>query len=194
LKVSPPKVDSQPGRRPLGLIGSSGYRSRTGLVWLPIVLLTACSAGARTGTVEILLSDHREAIGDFARLTVEIDRLELHPATSAPDSGWVVLSPSIEQADLTQLVGEASLLIARQAVAAQTYDAIRLILSGANGILDDGAEIKFGEFSEAGRVEFELADGETATLLIDVVVQSRLDHSGEGYAIVLGETKQVTSD
>ncbi|MGH2620065.1 MAG: DUF4382 domain-containing protein [Anaerolineales bacterium] len=174
--------------------GCSGRRAWAALVWLPVVLLTACSGRAGVGTVEILLSDHREAIGDFDRLTVEIERLELHPASSPPDTGWLVLSPSIVQADLTQLVGDASLLIVTQAVAAQAYDGIRLVLSGAIGILNDGAEIKFDEFSEAGRVEFELADGGTSTLLIDLVVQSRLDHPGEGYLILLGDIKQVAGD
>jgi len=176
------------------LIGTSAQRTRAVLLWLPTVLLTACSGRAGVGTVEILLSDHREAIGDFGRLTVEIDRLELHPASSPPDTGWVVLNPSIAQADLTQLTRDSSLLIVRQAAAAQTYDAVRLVLSSAIGVLNDGAEVKFEEFSEAGRVEFELADGETSTILIDVIVQSRLDHSGEGYVIVLGETKQVAGD
>ena len=144
--------------------------------------------------MEILLSDHREAIGDFARLTVEIDRLELHPASSPPESGWIVMSPVITGADLTQLIGEASLPIASRSVAAQRYNAVRLVLSGAIGILNDGAEIEFGEFSEAGRVEFELADGGRVTILIDLVVQSRLDHSGEGYLILLGETKPFAGD
>ena len=102
--------------------------------------------------------------------------------------------PSIAQADLTWLVGDTSLLIVRQPAAAQTYDAVRLVLSGAIGILNDGAEISFDEFSEVGRVEFELAVGETSTILIDLVVQSRLDHPGAGYLILLGETKQIAGD
>ncbi|MGH2621427.1 MAG: DUF4382 domain-containing protein, partial [Anaerolineales bacterium] len=152
--------------------GCSGQRAHAALVWLPALLLTACSGRTGVGTLEILLSDHREAIDDFDRLTVEIERLELHPASSPPETGWVVLSPSIVRADLTQLVGDASLLIVHQVVAAQTYDGVRLVLSGAVGVLNDGAEIKFDEFSEAGRVEFELADGGMSTLLIDLVVQS----------------------
>jgi hypothetical protein len=157
-------------------------------------LTTACSAPPGVGTVEIRLSDHREAIGDFARLTVEIDRFELHPASASPESGWMVLKPAITEADLTQLIGEASLPVVSQAIAAQSYDAVRLVLSGAIGILNDGAEIEFGEFSEAGRVEFELAEAGRVTILIDLVVQSRLDHPGEDYLILLGETKPVAGD
>jgi len=176
------------------LIDTLGLSARASRVWLPAVLLAACSGRAGVGTIEILLSDHREAINDFGRLTVEIDRIELHPASSPPETGWLVLSPSIAQADLTRLVGDTSLLIVRQPAAAQTYDAVRLVLSGAIGVLNEGAEIRFGEFSEAGRVEFELGDGETSTILIDIVVQSRSDHPGEGYVILLGETKQVAGD
>lgn len=161
------------------------------MAWLLAVLTAACSALPGVGTVEIRLSDHREAIGDFARLTVEIDRLELHPASASPESGWIVLKPAITEADLTQLIGEASITVVRQAVAAESYDAVRLVLSGAIGILNDGAEIEFGEFSEAGRVEFELAEAGRVTILIDLVVQSRLDHPGEGYLILLGETQLV---
>lgn len=144
--------------------------------------------------MEIRLSDHREAIGDFVRLTVVIDRLELHPASSSPESGWIVINPAITEADLTQLIGEVSLPVASQAVAAQRYDAVRLVLSGAIGMLNDGAEIEFGEFSEAGRVEFELADAGRVTILIDLVVQSRLDHPSEAYVILLGETKSFAGD
>ena len=154
-------------------------------------LAAACSRVPAVGTIEILLSDHREAIGDFERLTVEVERVDLHTAGSPTEQGWIELSPQVALVDLTQVVGEASLSILRQPVRAGSYDAVRLVLSGASGALKEGGEVQFGELSQADRIEFEVPGGGLASILLDLVVQSEDDHPGGSYEILLIEARQV---
>ena len=171
---------------------------KSAATWVPRALaaailaaVTACSGPAQDGAIEILISDHREAIEDFERLMVEVERVDLHTAGSPTEQGWIELSPQVALVDLTQVVGEASLSILRQPVRAGSYDAVRLVLSGASGALKEGGEVQFGELSQADRIEFEVPGGGLATVVVDLVVQSEDDHPGGEYSIVLIEARQV---
>ena len=166
--------------------------------WVPRALAAAvlgaaaaCSRPPELGTIEILISDHRVAIGDFERLTVEVEQVDLHTEGSERDEGWIELSPQAALVDLTQVVGEASLSILRQPVSARRYDAVRLVLSGASGLLKVGGDVQFGELSQADRIEFEVLAGGLASILLDLVVQSEEDHPGGSYEILLVEARQV---
>ena len=150
-----------------------------------------CSSNSHQGTIEILISDHRDAIDDFSSFEVELRSIELHRAGEPIETGWLELQPLRPLVDLTEVIGEDSVLAIRQTIPAGSYDAIRINASDVRGILLDGEEVALGSFSEAARQEVTLADGQTATLLVELKVQSRNDHPGQGYMLVLGNVTRI---
>ena len=85
-----------------------------------------------TGTLEIHLTDHREAIGDFARLEVEIDTVRLHPKRllSLRKSDWLDLQPSVASVDLTQVTEKRTIAVWRGELPTGRFEAVHLKLQG----------------------------------------------------------------
>lgn len=150
-----------------------------------------CSSSSHQGTIEILISDHRDAIGDFSSFEVELSSIELHRAGEPIETGWLELQPLRPLVDLTEVIGEDSVLVIQQTIPAGSYDAIRINVSDIHGTLLSGEEVALGSFSEAARQEVALLDGQTATLLVDLKVQSRDDHPGQGYMLILGNVIRI---
>ena len=153
--------------------------------------IVGCSSGSRQGTIEVLVSDHRDAIGDFSTFEVAISSIDLHRADEPMDTGWLQLEPLRPLVDLTQVIEEDSVLVVRQSVPVGSYDAVRINAIDVRGTLLDGEEIALGSFSESARQEVTLANGQTATLLVDLKVQSRHDHPGQNYELLLGSTARI---
>lgn len=152
---------------------------------------TGCSSSSHQGTIEVLVSDHPDAVGDFSPFEVELASVDLHPAGEPFKTGWLQLQPLHEVVDLTEVVGADSVLVIRQSIPAGKYDAIRINAGEARGTLLDGGEIDLGNFSQVGRIKLSLANGQTVTLLVDLKLQTRLDHSGQGYGLPLGRTTRI---
>ena len=150
-----------------------------------------CTSSSHQGTIEILISDHRDAIDDFSSFDVELSSIELHRAGEPIETGWLELQPLQPIVDLTKVIGENSVVAIRQTIPAGSYDAIRINASEVVGTLLDGEEVALESFSEVARQEFGLANGQTATLLVDLKVQSRHDHPGHGYMLVLGNVVRI---
>ena len=150
-----------------------------------------CSSSSHQGTIEILISDHRDAIDDFSSFEVELRSIEVHRAGEPVETGWLELQPLRPSIDLTEVIGEDSVLVIRQTIPAGSYDAIRINASDLRGKLLDGEQVALGSFSESARQEIALTDGQTATLLVDLKVQSRDDHPGQGYMLVLGNVTRI---
>ena len=133
------------------------------------LILSGCSASsdsgdASTGTLEIHVTDHREAIGDFARLDVEIDAVRLHPKRllSLRQGDWLDLQPSVASVDLTQYTDNRTLAIWSGELPAGRFEAVHLKLKGAGGELKASAEAA-PVADEAGpiRLPFDVKSGET---------------------------------
>ena len=144
------------------------------------------SGDASTGTLEIHLTDHREAIGDFARLDVEIDRLRLHPKRllSLRRSDWLDLQPAVASADLTQYTDRRTLAIWRGELPSGRFEALHLKLKSAGGELKESAEAA-PVADEAGpiRLPFDVKSGETTRIIVDLVVLDMSDHPNRGYEV-----------
>ena len=156
-----------------------------------VLALFGCSASsdsgdASTGTLEIHLTDHREAIGDFARLDVEIDVVRLHPKRllSLRQSDWLDLQPSVASADLTQYTDRRTLVIWSGELLAGRFEAVHLRLKGAGGELKASAEAA-PVADEAGpiRLPFDVKTGETTRIVVDLVVLDMSDHPNRGYEV-----------
>lgn len=150
-----------------------------------------CSSSPRQGTIEVSVSDHRDAIDDFSSFEVELSSIDIHRVDEPMETGWLELQPLQRLVDLTEVIGEESVLVLRQSIPAGTYDAIRVNADEVRGVLLDGEPIALGSFSEAARQQLGVANGQTATLLVDLKVQSRHDHPGEGYVLLLGDITRI---
>ena len=70
-------------------------------------LLTPASAAQREqGVLEIQIEDHRDAIGDFAKLNITIEKLLISPKPGLKfwRTGWHELKMASDSIDLTQYV------------------------------------------------------------------------------------------
>src|SRR5918994_159817 len=67
------------------------------------------------GTFEVRIKDHREAIDDFSRLLLTIDRVAISPKPGLIfwQTSWKELRPSKASVDLTKYVGKDSARIFR---------------------------------------------------------------------------------
>ena len=58
--------------------------------------------------MEIRVKDHREAIGDFSRLTLKLGKISISPKPGLAfwKVGWRDLSPAVHVIDLTKYTGK----------------------------------------------------------------------------------------
>lgn len=161
------------------------------LIWaaLLIALVAACStpfgSTSTPGTVEVRISDHREAIGDFERLDITIEHIGFHPTGAPRTEGWLEVEPDVEVVDLTQVVDGPTVTILETSVQSGGYDAVRLTVTEGQGVLQDNTTVELAGFEEAARLEFALQSDERLILVIDVVVESEDDHPGGSYQMYL---------
>ncbi len=165
-------------------------RSHSAIIaFLLLLALTACVSStdlaASPGTLEIQISDHREAIGDFERLDLTIKSVGLHPASASRTEGWLEFAPDTPVVNLTQVVGDPAVTILQRAVPPGMYDAVRLVVADGEGKLKAGDGVAVPGFEEAARLVFTLQEGQTITLVMDVTVESKADHPGGGYEMHL---------
>jgi hypothetical protein len=148
--------------------------------------LPALAAERDQGILEIQIKDHREAIDDFAKLSITIDKILINPKPGLKfwQSGWKDLGASTETIDLTKFVGKKSSRVFRSAIDAGSFDAIHLRIKNIDGLLKKpqrGAIVK----NTVGplKLSFQVsARGETL-LVVDLVVTDFSDHPPRGYEL-----------
>jgi hypothetical protein len=150
------------------------------------LLLAACQpqTGATTGALEVRLSDHRIAIGDFESLDTTLTSIDVHPTGQSRVEGWLIIAPQTAVVDLTQYLGDREAVVLTTDLPAGEYDAVRLVVAGGEGRLKTGATASVEGFSQAA-LRFTLSSETTAVILLDVVVESTEDHPGGGYIMNL---------
>jgi len=165
---------------------SSIYDWGSSLVLALCLAMPATAAQPSQGMLEVRLKDHREAIGDFAKLTVTVGELLVSPRPGLKfwQRGWKSLGGAPETVDLTQYIGKSSARIFRGSVNAGAFDAIHLKLKDVSGILKKGqrgAPIR----NTVGPIKFPFeirAQGETL-IVLDLVVMDMSDHPPQGYEL-----------
>ena len=139
-----------------------------------------------TGTLEIHLTDHREAIGDFARLDVEIDTVRLHPKRllSLRKSDWLDLQPIVASVDLTQVTEKRTIAIWRGELPTARFEAVHLKLKGAGGELQESAEtVPVADEARPIRLPFDIRPNDATRIVVDLVVLDMSDHPNRGYEV-----------
>jgi hypothetical protein len=140
------------------------------------------------GTFEVRIKDHREAIDDFSRLLVEIDKVAISPKPGLRfwQTSWKELSPSPASVDLTKYVGKESAKIFRADVDAGAFDAFHLKIKSVDGLLKKNqrsAPVKntFGPV----KLSFDIAARGETVLVLDLTVIDFSDHPPRGYELSL---------
>lgn len=143
---------------------------------IPFVGVTAgCLSGSDTGALATYVSDQPGDIADFETLLIRVSSIRVKPR----DAELRELDADVE-VDLTELVGEASELIAEHDLEAGTYEFLQLAAEATEATLSGGgsatvelpgdAPLKFEE-------SFEIRSGQTTSFIADFtpVKQGRAD-------------------
>jgi hypothetical protein len=146
----------------------------------------AFAAQSDHGVLEIQIKDHRDAIGDFAKLNITIEKLLISPEAGLKvwQTGWKELNASTETIDLTQYIGKKAARVYRSTIDAGAFDAFHLKLKNIDGVLKKNqktAPVK----NTVGPVKLPFnvpAKGETV-LIIDLTVMDMSDHPPRGYEL-----------
>lgn len=140
------------------------------------------------GTFEVRIKDHREAIDDFSRLLLEIDKVAISPKPGLRfwQTSWKELSPSPASVDLTKYVGKESAKIFRADIDAGAFDAFHLKIKSVDGLLkknQHSAPVK----NTIGPVKlaFDIAARGETVLVLDLTVIDFSDHPPRGYELNL---------
>jgi hypothetical protein len=143
-------------------------------------------AGQNQGFLEVRIKDHREAIGDFAKLMLKIDDILISPRPGLMfwQSGWKSLAVPSESIDLTKYVGKNSAPVFRGRMDAGSFEAIHLKLKEVNGVLkrnQQSAQLK--NLVGPIKLPFEIrAQGETL-IVLDLAVLDMSDHPPLAYEL-----------
>jgi hypothetical protein len=140
------------------------------------------------GTFEVRIKDHREAIDDFSRLLLEIDKVAISPKPGLRfwQTSWRELSPSPASVDLTKYLGKESAKIFRADIDAGAFDAFHLKIRSVDGLLKKNqrsAPVK----NTIGPVKlsFDIAARGETVLVLDLTVIDFSDHPPRGYELNL---------
>ena len=152
-------------------------------------LLTPTSAAQREqGVLEIQIKDHRDAIGDFAKLNITVEKFLISPKPGLKfwRTGWHELETGSASIDLTQYVGKKTAKIYRGSIDAGKFDAFHLKIKTMEGLLKKNDRITPVKNTVAPvKLSFEVAPKGETLLLIDLVVTDFSDHPPRGYELGL---------
>ena len=99
--------------------------------------LPALAAERNQGILEIQIKDHREAIDDFAKFNINIDKILISPKPGLKfwQIGWKEFTPSIPTVDLTEYVGKKTASIFYRAINAGSFDGFHLKIKNIDALL-----------------------------------------------------------
>jgi hypothetical protein len=148
----------------------------------------ANAVAGEQGVLEIQLTDHRDAIGDFAKLNITVEKILISPKSGLKfwHAGWQELIPTETNVDLTQFVDKKSASIYRSYMDAAKFDAFHLKIRTIEGVLKKNkraAAVK----NTVGPVKlaFEVRPQLKTLLIIDLIITDFSDHPPRGFELGL---------
>jgi hypothetical protein len=165
---------------------SSGYFLKSLLLF--VLVAAAGVARAEQGTLEVRIKDHREAIDDFSRLLITIDKIAISPRPGWKfwQITWQELNPSRTSIDLTKYVGKDSAVVLRAAVDAGGFDALHLKIKSIDGLLKkNGRHAPVKNTIGPIKLSFDVAYRKETVLVLDLTVIDLSDHPPHGYELNL---------
>jgi len=146
------------------------------------------AAGADQGRLEVRVKDHREAIGDFSRLTLKLGKIAISPKPGLAfwKVGWRELPLTLQAIDLTNYTGKVSATVFKGMINAGAFDAIELKLDGIEGILKKNqrrAQVK--STLTPIKLSFSVEPKGATVIVLDLVVLDMSDHPPRGYELAI---------
>lgn len=166
---------------------TSGYFLKI-LLLLSVLGTPAVAAQPDRGTFEVRIKDHRQAIGDFSRLLITIDKIAIsaRPGWKFWQSTWQELSPSPTSIDLTKYVGKDSAGVLRAAIDAGGFDALHLKIKWIDGLLKkNGRNAPVKNSIGPIKLSFDVEPRGATVLVLDLTVIDLSDHPPRGYELSL---------
>jgi Domain of unknown function (DUF4382) len=144
------------------------------------------AAADRQGLLQVRIKDHREAIGDFSKLSLTIAEIliSVKPGLKFWQSQWKSLAPNTPAIDLTQYIGGKSTAIFKGSLEPGSFDAVHLKLKDITATLKLGqrnAPIK--NLIGSLKLPFRIQAGSETTIVLDLVVLDLKDHPPRGYEL-----------
>lgn len=140
------------------------------------------------GILEVRVKDHREAIGDFSKLEIEIDTIRISPKTGLKfwQMGWKELKPTLSKIDLTKYTGGQTATVFRGEVAQGAFEAVHLKLKRIEGILKKGkGEAPVKNSLRPIKLAFSVGTKNDSLIILDLMILDVTDHPPSGYELHL---------
>ena len=154
---------------------------------LLFLVLPSTHAHGDEGILEIRIKDHREAITDFARFLITVEKISLSPKPGILfwQRRWKdlpVLSPPI---DLTQYLGQKTAVVFRHKIESGSFDGFELRIKSIEAARKDRSTAPVKNTVGPIKLSFHVpVHGETL-LVLDLVVTDFSDHPPRGYELGL---------
>jgi hypothetical protein len=152
------------------------------------VALSGCSRRTGKGTLEVQIKDHREAIGDFSKAKITVESIRLSPKVGLKfwQLGWINLSPSVEQVDLTEFVHNTAATIFKGELNAGSFEGFDLKVRDVQGVLKkNGIVLPIKNVMTPIALAFSVHPGEVTMIILDLSVMDMSDHPPEAYELQL---------
>jgi hypothetical protein len=167
------------------------------VIALCLVASEARAAGRDQGIFEIRVKDHREAIGDFAKLHITIEKIMLSPKPGLRfwQTAWKDLGAPSETIDLTKYVGNKRARVFRSIIDTGSFDAFHLKIRSIDALLKKTQRsVAVKNAIAPVKLSFDVpAKGETL-LIVDLVVTDFSDHPPRGYELAIKGYELFTND
>ena len=138
------------------------------------------------GVLQIQIKDHREAIDDFAKLNINIDKILVSPKPGLKfwQTGWKEFTPSIPTIDLTEYVGKKTASIFHRAIDAGSFDGFHLKLKNIDASLKKQHRAALVKNTIGPlKLSFEVPVKGESLLVLDLIVTDFSDHPPRGYEL-----------
>jgi len=148
----------------------------------------AQAAEREQGILEIQIKDHRDAIGDFERLVITIDKIALSPKPGVMfwQTGWKDFAVTAQPVDLTKYVGNKTAQIFRAPLETGTFDAFRLKIKSLDAVVKKNKrKVKVKNAVGPFKLNYEVRSNGETLLILDLVVTDISDHPPGGYELSL---------
>ena len=150
------------------------------ILLLPCVLTTySLAAQSDSGTLEVRIKD-RDAIGDFNKFDVSIDKILVSPKPGLKiwKTGWNELAASGDAIDLTKYIEKASARVFRASIESGSFDAFHLKVKTIAGVLKKNhASLSIKNTIGPVKLSFNVPPQGETVLIIDLTVLDMSDNT-----------------